>query len=200
MEKVRVKILENGKGLDLPKYETAGAVAMDLYAAIEDDVVLEPSKVIYDYDDTGAYLGVLQAAKPVIIPTGIAVSIPDGYEMQVRSRSGLAFKKNLTVANSPGTIDCVPKGTKIKTVDGEINVEDLFEEEKKKVILSYNEETLEIEEDIVSDMFIVDVDEMIKITMEDGEALSIPFSKEVYTKRGWVAASQLTTEDVILKL
>jgi dUTP pyrophosphatase len=89
--RVAVTVLPNGKGLDLPSYATAGAAGCDLRAAIEAEIVLAP----------GAR---------TLIPTGIAVAIPPGYEGQVRIRSGLALRQGLTLLNAPGTIDSDYRG------------------------------------------------------------------------------------------
>ncbi len=88
---IPVQILPHGQGLELPAYATAGAAGMDAIAAVTEPLVLAP----------GA-----RAA----VPTGLAMAIPDGYEVQVRPRSGLAFKHGLTVANAPGTIDSDYRG------------------------------------------------------------------------------------------
>ncbi len=84
--KVKVKKLPHFYGLELPFYATSYAVGMDLLAAIEEDITVKPMQ-------------------RVVVPTGICVEIPDGYELQVRPRSGLALKHGVTVLNSPGTID-----------------------------------------------------------------------------------------------
>ena len=86
-----IQRLPHGEGLDLPRYETAGAAGMDLMAAIDTPVTLAPFE---------------RAA----IPTGLAVAIPLGYEAQIRPRSGLAFRHGLTVVNAPGTIDSDYRG------------------------------------------------------------------------------------------
>jgi dUTP pyrophosphatase len=88
---IAVQVLPHGVGLDLPAYATAGAAGMDAVAAVADAVVLAP----------GA-----RAA----VPTGLAMAIPPGFEVQVRPRSGLAFNHGLTVANAPGTIDADYRG------------------------------------------------------------------------------------------
>ncbi len=88
---VPVTILPHGEGLDLPAYATEGAAGCDLRAAIDTDVVLEP----------GAR---------TLVPTGIAVAIPPGYEGQVRMRSGLASRQGLALLNAPGTIDSDYRG------------------------------------------------------------------------------------------
>ena len=93
MRNLEVKILDNGFGLPLPKYETEGAAGLDLFAAIKEDtkIIIPPSKA-------------------EMIPTGIAISVPPGYEAQIRPRSGLAAKNGITVLNSPGTIDSDYRG------------------------------------------------------------------------------------------
>ena len=86
---VRIKRLPHGEGLDLPSYATAGAAGMDVLAA--EDVVLQPGM-----------------RYPVA--TGLSVAIPEGYEIQVRPRSGLALKHGISVPNTPGTIDSDYRG------------------------------------------------------------------------------------------
>ncbi|WP_209349524.1 dUTP diphosphatase [Pontixanthobacter sp. CEM42] len=86
---VQVKRLPHGEGLDLPAYATSGAAGMDILSA--EDVILEP--------------GMRHA-----VATGLSVAIPEGYEIQVRPRSGLAFKFGVTVPNTPGTIDSDYRG------------------------------------------------------------------------------------------
>jgi len=88
---VSVTVLPHGENLELPKYSTSGSAGCDLRAAIDADVVLAP----------GAR---------ALIPTGIAIAIPPGYEGQVRMRSGLALKQGLTLLNAPGTIDSDYRG------------------------------------------------------------------------------------------
>jgi dUTP pyrophosphatase len=93
MRNLEVKILDNGFGLPLPKYETEGAAGLDLFAATKED-----TKII------------IPPRKAEMIPTGIAISVPSGYEAQIRPRSGLAAKNGITVLNSPGTIDSDYRG------------------------------------------------------------------------------------------
>lgn len=93
MRNLEVKILDNGFGLPLPKYETEGAAGLDLFAATKED-----TKII------------IPSRKAEMIPTGIAISVPSGYEAQIRPRSGLAAKNGITVLNSPGTIDSDYRG------------------------------------------------------------------------------------------
>lgn len=89
MTSVAIRRLPNGEGLPLPAYETAGAAGMDLRAAA--DMTLKP----------GAR---------GLVPTGLAIALPEGFEAQVRPRSGLAVKHGVTVLNAPGTIDCDYRG------------------------------------------------------------------------------------------
>jgi len=86
-----VKVLKADERIELPKYESEGAAGMDLCAFLNADVVVAPFN-------------------RVKIPTGLRLEIPDGYEAQVRPRSGLAIKTGLTVLNSPGTIDSDYRG------------------------------------------------------------------------------------------
>lgn len=87
---VQVPII-NHSANPLPRYATPGASGMDLYAALEQDIVLQP----------------LERA---LVPTGLHIGLPEGYEAQVRPRSGLALKKGITCLNSPGTIDADYRG------------------------------------------------------------------------------------------
>lgn len=90
--KVQVKKLEHFKG-DLPAYATKGAAGMDLRAQLGDkkNVMIFPGG-------------------RMLVPTGLAVAVPEGFEMQVRPRSGLALKSGITVLNSPGTVDSDYRG------------------------------------------------------------------------------------------
>ena len=88
---VAVRRLPHAEGLALPAYETAHAAGVDLLAAVEADVILPPGG-------------------RALIPTGLAIALPEGYEAQVRPRSGLAARDGVTVLNSPGTIDADYRG------------------------------------------------------------------------------------------
>ncbi|MBP6048476.1 MAG: dUTP diphosphatase [Chitinophagales bacterium] len=87
---MKIKIV-NTSDNPLPTYETVGSAGVDLRAQLQEPVMLKP----------------LQRA---LIPTGLYIELPDGYEAQVRPRSGLALKKGVTVLNSPGTIDSDYRG------------------------------------------------------------------------------------------
>ena len=88
---VAVRRLSHGSDLALPAYASAGSAGLDLLAAIESDKVMAPGE---------RYL----------VPCGICLALPNGYEAQVRPRSGLALKHGLTLLNSPGTIDSDYRG------------------------------------------------------------------------------------------
>ena len=89
MTEVLIKRLS--KDIELPKYETNSSSGMDLSANIEKEIKIEPGKIS-------------------IIPTGISVAIPKNFEIQIRPRSGLAAKNQVSVLNSPGTIDADYRG------------------------------------------------------------------------------------------
>jgi dUTP pyrophosphatase len=91
--KVDIQQLPHGKGLTLPAYQSAHAAGLDLIAAVPQDAPLT-----------------LAPGVRALIPTGIAIALPEGHEGQVRPRSGLAAKHGLTVLNAPGTIDADYRG------------------------------------------------------------------------------------------
>lgn len=90
---VRVQISRSPGSADLPlpRYQTSGSAGMDLYAAVTGDLILAPGQ-------------------RELVPTGIAIALPPGYEAQVRPRSGLALREGITCLNSPGTIDSDYRG------------------------------------------------------------------------------------------
>jgi dUTP pyrophosphatase len=91
VKEILVKVVKNAPRAVLPKYESEGCAGMDLRAFLDADISIPP----------------LGRAK---IPTGLKIEIPEGYEAQIRPRSGLALKQGLTVLNSPGTIDSDYRG------------------------------------------------------------------------------------------
>lgn len=187
----------------VPEYSHEGDSGMDVRAYFSDEWVLKTygqAKVDYFRNQPNALRHVMIGNQErVIVPTGIKVAIPPGYEIQVRPRSGYAAKHGLTVLNTPGTIDCVPFNTNILTLDGEKKAIDLFNANDKISILSFNEENYCIEEDIISDAWIVPNHKLIEIETE-GSLICIPPDKEVYTRRGWVKAADLSHSDEILSL
>lgn len=90
MEKIKVKVI-NKSGYDLPEYKTPQSAGMDLRANIDEAVTLEPMS-------------------RVLVKTGLFIALPEGYEAQIRPRSGLALKHGITVLNTPGTVDADYRG------------------------------------------------------------------------------------------
>lgn len=88
---VRIRRLPHGADLPLPAWQTAGAAGADLHAAVEAPLVLGPGD-------------------RQLVPTGLAIALPEGWEAQVRPRSGLAWRHGVTVLNAPGTIDADYRG------------------------------------------------------------------------------------------
>ncbi len=86
-----LKQLDHAQDLPLPSYATDGASGLDLPAALESDIILQPGE-------------------RALFPTGLIAQIPEGYEGQIRTRSGLSLKQGLMVLNSPGTIDADYRG------------------------------------------------------------------------------------------
>ena len=91
--RVEVSLLPHGDGLALPAYQTAHAAGLDLLAAVAEDTPL-----------------VLQPGRTALVPTGLTIALPEGFEAQVRPRSGLAAKHGVTVLNAPGTVDADYRG------------------------------------------------------------------------------------------
>lgn len=88
---VQLQRLPEGKGLTLPTYMSLHAAGADLCAAVSEDVTIEPGE-------------------RALIPTGFAIAVPEGYEAQIRPRSGLALRNGVTCLNTPGTIDADYRG------------------------------------------------------------------------------------------
>jgi dUTP pyrophosphatase len=84
--RIAVTRAPEGHGLPLPGYATAGAAGMDLHAAVESDLILQPGE-------------------RALVSTGLRIALPTGYEAQVRPRSGLAIRHGISMVNTPGTID-----------------------------------------------------------------------------------------------
>ncbi len=89
--KIYVKRLNKSNPVSLPRYMTEGSSGMDLFASLKEDIILEPGE-------------------RRLIPTGISLAIPEGFEGQVRARSGLALQKGIGILNGPGTIDSDYRG------------------------------------------------------------------------------------------
>ncbi|MBU0671547.1 MAG: dUTP diphosphatase [Candidatus Margulisbacteria bacterium] len=91
MIKAQIKRLPHNQDLPLPRYMSAHAAGMDMYAAVSEDTTIPP----------GGWK---------LVPTGISMALPEGYEAQVRPRSGLALKQGVSVLNTPGTVDADYRG------------------------------------------------------------------------------------------
>lgn len=89
--KIRVKRKEDARDLPMPRYATDGSSGMDLYADVTDEIILAPGEI-------------------KLISCGVYLSIPQGFEAEVRPRSGLAMKHGITLVNAPGTIDSDYRG------------------------------------------------------------------------------------------
>ncbi|HLU16562.1 MAG TPA: dUTP diphosphatase [Edaphocola sp.] len=117
---MQVKIV-NKSSYPLPKYQTPGAAGMDLCAHIDSTILLQPME-------------------RVLIPTGLFIELPEGYEAQIRPRSGMAIKKGITVINAPGTIDCDYRGeikVAIVNLSGELQTIEPGERIAQMVIAAY---------------------------------------------------------------
>ena len=88
---VKILVKKFDKNIKLPAYKTSGSSGMDLMAYIKNKITINPGKI-------------------ALVPTGIAVAIPENYETQIRPRSGLAAKKGISVLNTPGTVDSDYRG------------------------------------------------------------------------------------------
>lgn len=91
MQKIKIEVINIAKDLPLPAYQTELSAGMDLLAAVEEDIILEPGEIR-------------------LIPTGLKIAVPDGYEAQIRPRSGLALKHGISMVNCVGTIDADYRG------------------------------------------------------------------------------------------
>ena len=121
--KISVQVLPHGEGLALPAYETEEAAGMDLRAALPHDAPID-----------------LAPGARALVPTGLAMALPRGFEAQVRPRSGLAAKNGIMVLNTPGTIDSDYRG------------------EVKIILVNLGEETFTIERDMrIAQMIIAPV-------------------------------------------
>jgi len=140
MKKVLIKKLDHGKDLPLPSYETIASAGMDIRAALEAPIILKPGE-------------------RKLIPTGLQMALPEGFEAQIRPRSGLAIRNGITMLNTPGTIDADYRG------------------EVKVIAINHGEEDFEVSHgDRIAQMVIapvtqfpvVEVDELDETDRGDG--------------------------------
>lgn len=131
--KIRVSYINDSvKDIPLPSYATSGSAGMDLYAAVDQNIIVKPNQTC-------------------LIPTGIKIELPQGYEAQIRPRSGLALNFGLGILNSPGTIDSDYRG-EIKVIVHNFGEKD-FEISRgdriaQMVICKYERVELELTEDV----------------------------------------------------
>lgn len=112
MDKVKIKVCAS-EGAHIPKYMTKGAAGADLFANIDEDIVIEPFE-------------------RALVSTGLKLDIPMGYEVEVRPRSGLAYRHGITLANSPGTIDSDYRG-ELKVILVNISKEKYIVKNKERI-------------------------------------------------------------------
>lgn len=160
---------ENAK---VPKRAHPSDVGFDLYAP--EDICIWPHSL-----------------EPV--NTYVRLELKPGYEGQVRSRSGLAMKKQLFVLNQPGTIDCFSEDMLVKTLNGDKNICDVHIGE---IILSVNDE-MSIERDIITAIIDKGLQNILIIETNDGNKLECTENTIVYTNRGLVFAKDIKKDDEI---
>lgn len=134
MESIKVLVQQTpeSKDLPLPKYMSLGAAGMDLYAAVEENTAIPVGKIR-------------------LIPTGLKVSIPVGYEIQIRPRSGLALKHGIMLVNSPGTIDSDYRG-EIKIIMMNLGEEDFVIRRGDRVAQMVLKKVEQLEWEIVKEL------------------------------------------------
>ena len=131
MKKVLFKKLSHASDLELPSYESAFAAGMDVRAALEDPIELKPGE-------------------RTLVPTGLQMALPEGYEAQIRPRSGLAYRNGITMLNTPGTIDADYRG------------------ELKVLAINHGQEVFTIEHgDRIAQMVIAPVQQMFVEEVDD---------------------------------
>lgn len=113
MIKISFKRLAHSEGIELPKYATKEAAGMDLRAAVVEPIVLSPGQ-------------------RMLVPTGLQMALPHGYEAQIRPRSGNAYKHGITMLNSPGTIDSDYRG-EVKVLAVNLGQEDFIIERGDRI-------------------------------------------------------------------
>lgn len=134
MESIKVLVQQTpeSKDLPLPKYMSLGAAGMDLYAGVQENTAIPVGKIR-------------------LIPTGLKVSIPVGYEIQIRPRSGLALKHGIMLVNSPGTIDSDYRG-EIKIIMMNLGEEDFVIRRGDRVAQMVLKKVEQLEWEIVKEL------------------------------------------------
>jgi hypothetical protein len=134
----------------------------------------------------------LQPFERMLIPTGLYFELPDGFELQVRPRSGHSLKTGLMAIL--GTVDCFSKDMTIKTVEGDKKISDLKIDD---IIFSFNVNTQSIEKDTITKIVNTGVQDVLKIYTEDS-ILEITENTEVFTNNGYKLACNLSQDDLLL--
>ncbi len=137
---VKVLIKKSNPTVELPLYKTNGASGMDLMAFTEKPINLEPGK-------------------SCLVPTGLSVAFPEEYEIQIRPRSGLAAKKNISVLNTPGTIDSDYRG-ELKII--------LFNHSNENFVINNNDRIAQMVLTPIIKMELQETDELPKSTRGEG--------------------------------
>lgn len=110
---INLQVLDHARDLNLPKYATELSAGVDLEAAIDQPITLKPGE-------------------RTLVPTGLAMALPAGYEAQIRPRSGLAYKHGISVLNSPGTIDADYRG-EVKAIIANLGTEEFVIERGMRI-------------------------------------------------------------------
>jgi dUTP pyrophosphatase len=129
---IKLKKFESSVDLSIPSYATIHSAGMDLIAANFDNIIIKPNEV-------------------VAVPTGIAIALPNGFEAQIRPRSGLSLKYSITVLNSPGTIDADYRGEIKVILINHSNVDFIVERGMKiaqMIIAKYEKISFELVENL----------------------------------------------------
>ena len=130
---IKIQIKKLSDSVSIPRYETSGSSGMDIAAHIDKNIIINPGEKAF-------------------ISTGFSIAIPKGYEVQIRPRSGLAAKKNITVLNTPGTIDADYRG-EIKVI--------LINHGKEKFVIENGERIAQM---VVSPVIQVNFEEVKKLS------------------------------------
>ena len=138
MTKIQIKKLSNS--VSIPKYETSGSSGMDIAAHIENNIIINPGE-------------------KALVSTGFSVAIPRGYEIQIRPRSGLAAKNNISVLNTPGTIDSDYRG-EIKVI--------LYNHGDKKFLINNTDRIAQLVLTPVIKMNLVETDKLPETVRGEG--------------------------------
>lgn len=188
-KKLNVNIKKLHPDSKIPQYQTAGAAAMDLCANLRTGKLANLNLDVF----------YLYPGERQLIDTGIAVELPEGYEAQIRPRSGLALHNGISIVNSPGTIDCITLDSKISTPNGDLPL-DIILKNKIEYIYSYNVDDDNIEIDNIVDIWKVGERDIIEIEFDDDSLVKCTLNQLILTNKGWKKAEDLTLSDNIVSI